>query len=75
MAHFCIFGEPPEGVVGYFAHFLPVGAKPGDECPNCIDSGHTGIFNPATGRYRVCMVCADKGVIDALSITYYGTPD
>ena len=70
-----IAAGPLEASVGRYGHLLPIGAKPGDECSWCADSGHTGVLDRATGRYLACKVCGDKGVIDALSIAYYGTPD
>lgn len=65
---------PLERQVGRFGHILPTEAKPGDECPWCAPSLHTGVFDLATGKHIVCKVCGDKGVIDDLSIDYYGTP-
>lgn len=61
--------------VGRHGNLLPAKAKPGDECPWCAESGHTGVFDPTTRKYLVCKVCGDKGVLDALSVEYYGTPE
>ena len=66
---------PVDRRVGRYGHLLPIGAKPRDECAWCVASGHTGVFDQRSGRYIVCKVCGDKGVIDALSIEYYGTPE
>ena len=61
--------------VGRHGNLLPAEAKTGDECPWCAPSGHTGVFDQTTGKHVVCKVCGDKGVLDALSIEYYGTPE
>lgn len=66
---------PLQASVGRYGHLLSPGAKPGDECSWCAESNHTGVLDRANGNFIVCKVCGDKGVIDALSIAYYGTPE
>lgn len=61
--------------VGRHGNLLPAEAKPGNECHWCAQSRHTGVFDQTTGKYVVCKVCGDKGVLDVLSIEYYGTPE
>lgn len=36
--------------------------KPGDECPNCKTSGHTGVWDH--NFWLICPVCGDSGVLD-----------
>ena len=42
----------------------------GDECPNCVKSGHTGVWNGE--RFMVCSVCGDKGIMDKKAIDIMG---
>lgn len=66
---------PVDAVVGRHGNLLPPGAKPGDECPWRAQSGHTVVFDEQSGRFLVCKVCGDRGVLDALAIEYYGTSE
>lgn len=36
----------------------------GDECPGCAESGHTGVWSESQGRFIVCPICGDRGVLD-----------
>ena len=54
-------------------YIIPTGLKPGDECPFCADTNHTGVW--AGGHILVCMVCGDRGCIDETSFYMYGSVD
>lgn len=53
-------------------YVLPVSTKVGDECPYCINSAHTGVYDKDRMQWLVCKVCGDRGVIDKVALSLYG---
>ena len=42
--------------------------KIGDECPDCKETNHTGVWSEKYKRFMVCAVCGDRGVLDVFGI-------